>query len=35
MVGLVSMEEITAYTGLSREKAVSMFRLTPILAAMK
>jgi hypothetical protein len=35
LLGLVSMEEITAYTGLSRVKAVSMFRLAPILAAMK
>jgi hypothetical protein len=35
LLGLVSMEEITAYTGLSRKKAVSMFRLAPILAAMK
>jgi hypothetical protein len=35
LLGLVSMEEITAYTGLSREKAVSRFRLAPILAAMK
>jgi hypothetical protein len=35
LLGLVSMDEITAYTGLSREKAISMFRLAPILAVMK
>jgi hypothetical protein len=35
LLGLVSMEEITAYAGLSREQAVSMFRLAPILAVMK
>jgi hypothetical protein len=35
LLGLVSMDEITTYTGLSRAQAVSMFRLAPILAAMK
>jgi hypothetical protein len=35
LLGLVSMDEITAYAGLSREQAVSMFRLAPILAVMK
>jgi hypothetical protein len=35
MVGLVSMEQITTYTGLTRAQAISMFRLAPILAAMK
>ena len=34
LLGLVSMDEITTYTGLSRAKAVSTFRLAPILAAM-
>jgi hypothetical protein len=32
LLGLVSMEEITAYTGLSRAKAIATFRLAPILA---
>ena len=35
LLGLVSMEEIVKYTGLTRAKAVAMFRLAPILAAMK
>jgi hypothetical protein len=35
LLGLVSMEEIVKYTGLKRPKAVAMFRLAPILAAMK
>ena len=34
LLGLVSMEEITAYTGLTRPKAISAFRLAPILKAM-
>jgi hypothetical protein len=33
LLGLVSMEEITAYTGSSRAKAIATFRLGPILAA--
>ena len=35
LLGLVSMEEIVKYTGLTRPKAITMFRLAPILAAMK
>jgi hypothetical protein len=35
LLGLVSMEEIVKYTGLTRTKAIAMFRLAPILAAMK
>jgi hypothetical protein len=34
LLGLVSMEEITAYTGLNRAKTIATFRLSPILAAM-
>jgi hypothetical protein len=32
LLRLVSMEEITAYTGLSRQKAITTFKLAPILA---
>lgn len=35
LLGLVSMEEITAYTKLSRAKATAKLGLAPILAAMK
>jgi hypothetical protein len=35
LLGLVSVEEIVKYTGVARERAVSMFRLAPILAVMK
>ena len=35
LLGLVSVEEIVKYTGLPRAQAVSLFRLTPILAATK
>jgi hypothetical protein len=35
LLGLVSMEEIVKYTGLTGPKAIAMFRLAPILAAMK
>ena len=31
----LSVEEIVKYTGVARERAVSMFRLAPILAVMK
>ena len=34
LLGLVSMDEITTYTGLSRAKAITTFKLAPILAAM-
>ena len=34
LLGLISMEEITAYTKLSRAKATAKFGLAPILAAM-
>lgn len=33
LLGLVSVDEIVKYTGLTRVKAVAMFRLAPILAA--
>ncbi len=33
LLGLVSVEEIVRYTGLSRAKAISTFRLAPVLAA--
>ena len=35
LLGLVSLEEIVKYTGVTRAKAITMFRLAPILAAMK
>lgn len=35
LLGLVSVEEIVAYTGLTRAKAISTFRLAPILAAQR
>jgi hypothetical protein len=35
LLGLVSLEEIVKYTGVTRAKAIAMFRLAPILAAMK
>lgn len=35
LLGLVSVEEILKYTGLTRPKAIAAFRLAPILAAMK
>ena len=35
LLGLVSVDEIVKYTGVSRSKAISRFRLEPILAAMK
>jgi hypothetical protein len=35
LLGLVSIEEIVKYTGLTRPEAVAQFRLAPILAAMK
>jgi hypothetical protein len=35
LLGLVSVEEIVKYTGLTRAKAIADFRLAPILAAMK
>jgi hypothetical protein len=34
LLGVLSVEEITAYTGLSRAKTIATFRLSPILAAM-
>ena len=34
LLGLVSMEEIVKYTGVPRSKAISQFRLEPILTAM-
>jgi hypothetical protein len=34
LLGLVSLDEITAYTGLRRDEAISKLRLAPILAAM-
>jgi hypothetical protein len=33
LLGLVSVEEIVAYTGLTRARAIATFRLAPILAA--
>jgi hypothetical protein len=35
LLGLVSMEEIVKYTGVPRSKAISLFRLEPILAVMR
>lgn len=35
LLGVVSVDEIVKYTGVSRAKAISMFKLAPILAAMK
>jgi hypothetical protein len=35
LLGLVSMDEITAYTKLSRAKATATFKLAPVLAAMR
>jgi hypothetical protein len=35
LLGLVSVEEIVTYTGLSRAKAIATFELAQILAAMK
>ena len=34
LLGLVSVDEIVKYTGLSRANAVTTFELAPILAAM-
>jgi hypothetical protein len=34
LIGLVSVEEITRHTGLSRAKSISTFELGPILSAM-
>ena len=34
LLGLVSVDEIVKYTGVSRAKAISTFKLTPILAVM-
>ena len=35
LLGLVSLDEITAYTKLSRAKATAKFGMAPVLAAMK
>jgi hypothetical protein len=35
LLGLVSMDEVTKYTGLTRPQATATFELAPILAAMR
>jgi hypothetical protein len=35
LLGLVSMDEVVTYTGVTRTKAIAAFRLAPILAAMR